>query len=102
MMTPNPTTVTQKPLISPAVTLMLEQRISCLPVVDEHNRLVGLLSLVTWSLSTGNAKLIATGSATVGGREAWISSEFSNAFIFAVSFMTFYTFFLVCTAFSQN
>lgn len=42
LMTPKPITVTSTTLIGPAVTLMLERRISCLPVVD--GRLMGVLT----------------------------------------------------------
>lgn len=43
VMTPSPLSVPSNTLLSPAVTLMMRKRISCLPVVDE-GRLVGLFT----------------------------------------------------------
>lgn len=43
VMTPTPLSVPSNTLLSPAVTLMMRKRISCLPVVDE-GRLVGLFT----------------------------------------------------------
>ncbi|MEQ8786819.1 MAG: CBS domain-containing protein [Pirellulaceae bacterium] len=43
MMTPQPLTVDADALISPAITLLIERRISCLPVLDGE-RLVGVLT----------------------------------------------------------
>jgi CBS domain-containing protein len=43
MMTANPITVEPNSLVSPAVTLLINRRISCLPVVDGE-QLVGLLT----------------------------------------------------------
>ena len=54
--------------------------------------LLAVLGLLTWSLSTGDT-LLSTGAATVGGRHAWITSEFSNAFVFSVVGSSFYAFF---------
>lgn len=44
IMTVDPTGVSPQTLISPAVTLMLKQHFSCLPVVDEDHNLHGLLT----------------------------------------------------------
>ena len=54
---------------------------------------LAVLGFLTWSLSTGGVRL-STGAATVGGRHAWITSEFSNAFVFSVVGSSFYAFFV--------
>jgi len=59
--------------------------------------LVAVVVLLAWGMSTGSVKL-GTGAATVGGRQAWITSEFSNAFIFAVTAASFYSFFVAIAA----
>ena len=55
--------------------------------------LVGVLALLAWGMSTGSV-MLGTGSAMVGGRKAWITSEFSAAFILSVLAAAFYAFFL--------
>jgi len=54
--------------------------------------LVAVLGLLAWGMSGGSVQL-GTGSAMVGGRKAWITSEFSNAFILIVLTSAFYSFF---------
>lgn len=44
IMSPHPTTVDPSTTIETASILLLENRFSCLPVIGEHNRLVGILS----------------------------------------------------------
>ena len=55
--------------------------------------MVGVLALLAWGMSTGSV-MLGTGSALVGGRKAWITSEFSAAFILSVLAAAFYAFFL--------
>jgi hypothetical protein len=55
--------------------------------------MVAVLALFSWGLSTGSM-MLGTGSAMVGGRKAWITSEFSSAFALAVLAASFYSFFL--------
>lgn len=42
--------------------------------------MTAILLLLSWGMSTGGAR-ISTGDASVGGTKAWITSEFSFAFI---------------------
>ena len=58
---------------------------------------VVVLALLAWGMSTGSV-MLGTGSAMVGGRKAWITSEFSTAFIMAVLAAGFYSFFLAIAA----
>jgi len=55
--------------------------------------LLGMVGLLAWGMSTGTVQL-GTGSAMVGGRKAWLTSEFSNAFILSVMAASFYSFFV--------
>ena len=59
--------------------------------------MVAVLALLAWGMSTGSV-MIGTGSAMVGGRKAWITSEFSSAFTLAVLSGAFYSFFLAIAA----
>ncbi len=52
-----------------------------------------VLVLMSWGMSTGSV-MLGTGSAMVGGRKAWITSEFSAAFILAVLAASMYSFFV--------
>lgn len=54
--------------------------------------MLAILILLAWGLSTGNVQ-ISSGSTTVGGRRAWITSEFSLAFIVTITVATLYVFF---------
>jgi hypothetical protein len=54
--------------------------------------LVALLALMTWGLSTGDVQ-IASGDSSVGGTKAWLTSEFSFAFILAAEMILLYSFF---------
>ena len=55
--------------------------------------LVGVMVFLAWGMSGGNVQ-IGTGSAFVGGKRSWITSEFTNAFILSVVTSSFYTFFV--------
>lgn len=44
IMTPNPISVTAKTPLQEAITLLVEKKISGLPVVDEQGKLVGMIS----------------------------------------------------------
>ncbi|HEX4823757.1 MAG TPA: M1 family aminopeptidase [Candidatus Polarisedimenticolaceae bacterium] len=59
--------------------------------------LVVIMILVVWGLSTGNVR-IDSGDASVGGRKAWITSEFAIAFTLSVITLLFYTFFVAVGA----
>ena len=49
--------------------------------------------LIIWGLSTGSVSIIiASGDATVGGKKAFITSEFAAAQILAVTVATFMSF----------
>lgn len=54
--------------------------------------LILLLVLMTWGLSTGGVQ-ISSGDASVGGKKAWITSEFSFAFVLAMLISILYAFF---------
>jgi ABC-2 type transport system permease protein len=53
--------------------------------------------LLSWGMSTGNVQ-IASGDASVGGQRAWITSEFSVAFILSIMVCTMHAFFLSIAA----
>ena len=60
---------------------------------------LGVLGLIIWGLSTGNVTIvISSGDATVGGKKAFITSEFAAAQILAVSASTFMSFFVAAAA----
>ena len=59
--------------------------------------LFAVATFLAWGLSTGEVRL-GTGSATVGGRHAWITSEFSNAFVFCIVASNLYAFFISIAA----
>ena len=59
--------------------------------------MVAVLALLAWGMSTGSV-MLGTGSAVVGGRKAWITSEFSSAFILSVLAASFYSFFVAIAA----
>jgi hypothetical protein len=45
-----------------------------------------VVGLIVWGLSTGNVQIIiASGDASVGGKRAWITSEFATAQILVIS-----------------
>lgn len=56
-----------------------------------------LTLLLSWGMSTGNMQ-IASGDASVGGQRAWITSEFSVAFILSIMACTMHAFFLSIAA----
>src|SRR5829696_8390728 len=55
--------------------------------------LVLVLLLMSWGMSTGNVQ-IASGDSTVGGTKAWLTSEFSFAFVMLALVTLIYSFFL--------
>src|SRR5215211_1492124 len=60
---------------------------------------LAVLGLIVWGLSTGNVQIvIASGDASVGGKKAWITSEFAAAQIFAVSISSLMSFFVAAAA----
>jgi ABC-2 type transport system permease protein len=60
---------------------------------------MAVIGLIIWGLSTGNVQIvIASGDASVGGKKAWITSEFAAAQIYAVSISTLMSFFVAAAA----
>jgi ABC-2 type transport system permease protein len=60
---------------------------------------LAVLAFIVWGLSTGNVQIIiASGDASVGGKKAWLTSEFAVAQILAVSVCTFMSFFISAAA----
>ena len=60
---------------------------------------LAVIGLIVWGLSTGNVQIIiASGDAAVGGKKAWITSEFATAQILAVSVATLMSFFVAAAA----
>ncbi|HEX5720442.1 MAG TPA: ABC transporter permease, partial [Thermoanaerobaculia bacterium] len=55
--------------------------------------LVFLVLLMSWGMSTGDVQ-IASGDSSVGGTKAWLTSEFSFAFILLALVTLLYSFFL--------
>ena len=61
------------------------------------------VGLIIWGLSTGNVSIvIASGDATVGGKKAFITSEFAAAQILAVSVATLISFFVAAVVVDPN
>ncbi len=56
-----------------------------------------ILVLVAWGMSSGSMQ-ISTGDSSVGGTKAWLTSEFSQSFQFAVVGLLFYGFFVAIAA----
>lgn len=56
-----------------------------------------LVLLMSWGLSTGDVQ-ISSGDASVGGQRAWITSEFSVAFLLTILICTMHGFFLSIAA----
>jgi ABC-2 type transport system permease protein len=54
--------------------------------------LIVLLALAAWGLSTGHVT-ISSGDASVGGKRAWITSEYSVTFVLAMLIAILYSFF---------
>lgn len=59
--------------------------------------LVFLVLLMSWGMSTGDVQ-IASGDSTVGGTKAWLTSEFSFAFVLLALVTLLYSFFLSIAA----
>src|SRR6476661_8021850 len=60
---------------------------------------LAVLGLIIWGLSTSNVTIvISSGDATVGGKKAFITSEFATAQILAVSVSTMMSFFVAAAA----
>jgi ABC-type transport system involved in multi-copper enzyme maturation permease subunit len=60
---------------------------------------LAVLGFIVWGLSTGNVSIvIASGDATVGGKKAFITSEFAAAQILAVTVATMMSFFIAAAA----
>lgn len=59
--------------------------------------LVLVVVAATWGVATGHMR-ISSGDASVGGKQAWITSEYSNALLFCYLTMLFYAFFVAVAA----
>jgi ABC-2 type transport system permease protein len=59
--------------------------------------LILLLALMSWGLSTGSVS-ISSGDASVGGKKAWLTSEFNVAFVIAILVALIYGFFVSVAA----
>lgn len=59
--------------------------------------LVAVLALLAFGMAGGNVRM-STGDASVGGTKAWITSEFSNAFVLSMVICTLYSFFAAIAA----
>ena len=60
---------------------------------------LAMLGFIVWGLSTGNVQIIiASGDASVGGKKAWLTSEFAAAQILIVSVASFMSFFVAAGA----
>ncbi len=59
--------------------------------------MVVFLALLTWGLSTGSVT-ISSGDSSVGGKRAWITSEFSSAFVLTFVAFAFIGFFAAIAA----
>ncbi len=60
---------------------------------------LAVVGFIVWGLSTGNVSIvIASGDATVGGKKAFITSEFAAAQILAVSVSSMMSFFIAAAA----
>ena len=58
-----------------------------------------VVGLIVWGLSTGSVQIVvASGDASVGGKKAFITSEFAVAQIFAVTVSTLMSFFVAAAA----
>jgi ABC-type transport system involved in multi-copper enzyme maturation permease subunit len=60
--------------------------------------LILVVGLISWGLSTGNVRIVASGDSEVGGVKAWISSEFAAAQVLCVVTFLLYPFFIAVTA----
>jgi ABC-2 type transport system permease protein len=59
--------------------------------------LVVMLVLTSWGLSQGDVQ-IQSGNSAVGGTKAWITSEFANGKLFAMTIFLFYSLFIAVAA----
>src|SRR5687767_9128043 len=60
---------------------------------------LAVVGFIVWGLSTGNVQIIiASGDASVGGKKAWITSQFAVSQIYAVSISSFMSFFVAAGA----
>ena len=58
-----------------------------------------VIGFIVWGLSTGNVQIIiASGDASVGGKKAWITSEFATAQILVISVASLMSFFVAAAA----
>ena len=60
---------------------------------------LAVIGFIVWGLSTGNVQIIiASGDASVGGKKAWLTSEFAAAQILIVSIAILVSFFIAAAA----
>ena len=56
-----------------------------------------IIAFMTWGLSSGNVR-VGSGDASVGGTQAWLTSEFAVAMIMSMLIVTIYVFFVAVAA----
>jgi ABC-type transport system involved in multi-copper enzyme maturation permease subunit len=59
--------------------------------------LILIIFLSSWGLTTGNMR-ISSGDATVGGKQAWITSDYASTLTFCFMTILFYAFFVAVAA----
>ena len=55
---------------------------------------VVLIALMSWASSTGDLSLLPSGDSAVGGKKAWVTSEFAVAAVLGMVALLFHTFFI--------
>jgi ABC-2 type transport system permease protein len=55
---------------------------------------IALIALMSWGSSTGDLSLLPSGDSAVGGKKAWVSSEFAVAAAAGIVALLFHTFFI--------
>ena len=59
---------------------------------------LALIALISWSSSTGDLSLVPSGDSAVGGKKAWVTSEFAVAAALGFTALFFHTFFITVLA----
>ena len=60
--------------------------------------LIGLLGFFAWTMATGSSTIQASGDSSVGGKEQWLTGEFTVAQILTALMMMLYSFFVTIGA----
>lgn len=59
---------------------------------------LALIALMSWGFSTGDLSLVPSGDSAVGGKKAWVTSEFAVAAALGFTALLFHTFFITVLA----